>query len=114
MGIMKTVLIATLWSLLLAPTACLAGALDHFCPSCPETPCEHEVHCSSDPCNITVVPLPDSRCKGDLSLDIDASVHALVEFGGIASTPGDAAPFVADPCVSLPLPLPSGFPPLRC
>lgn len=114
MGIMRTVLIATLWSLLLAPTACLAGALDHFCPSCPETPCDHEVHCSTDPCNITVIPMPDSRCKGDLPLDIDLGVHVLVDLDGIAMPSIDAAPFVADPHVSLPQPLPAAFPPLRC
>ena len=114
MGIMRTVLIATLWSLLLAPTACLAGALDHFCPSCPETACEHEIDCSADPCNITEVNVADSRFKGDLSLDIDLCVHALVEFGGIDLTLGDAVPLVTHLHDSLPQPLAAAFPPLRC
>lgn len=114
MGTMRTVLIVTLWSLVLAPTACLAGALDHLCPSCPETPREHEVHCSTDPCNIIVIPVTDSRCRDDLLLDIDPGVHALVELGGIALTPADVVPFVVDPHLSLPQLLPVAFPPLRC
>jgi hypothetical protein len=114
MGIMRTVLIATLWSLLLLPTACLAGALEHFCPSCSETSCEHELDCSADPCNITVVLVTDSRCKDDLLLEIAPGLPALVDCGGIALAPGDAVPFVVDPHVSLPQPLPAAFPPLRC
>jgi hypothetical protein len=113
MGMMRTVLIATLWSLLLAPTACLAGALDHFCPSCPETPCEHEIDCSSDPCNITLVPVTDSRCKRDLHLDMDPGFPALVDCDGMPVMLADVVSDLPDLHVTLPPTLPAA-PPLRC
>ena len=50
-----TILLALLWTLFLAPSACLSGALDHFCVEDAEEACGHEVGCSTDPCNVAVV-----------------------------------------------------------
>lgn len=59
----QTLLIAVLWTLLLAPSACLSGAMDHFCPCCPDIACGHEIECSADPCNIVVAPASETRVE---------------------------------------------------
>jgi len=45
-----------LWSLLLVPSLCVAGTLEHLCGECPEeTGCGHEEDCLDDPCDVVVV-----------------------------------------------------------
>ncbi len=44
-------ILLTLWVLLLSPGLCLAGAIEHPCPDCPQGfSCEHEESCPTDPC----------------------------------------------------------------
>ena len=39
-------------ALLLAPTLCVSGTLQHSCTECPESiSCDHEDDCPSDPCS---------------------------------------------------------------
>ncbi len=114
MSIMKAVLIAAFGLLLLAPTACLAGVLDHFCSSCPETSCGHEPGCLADPCNTTDITVVDSRCKGDRPLEAAPGVPLPPEFGEMVAPAHDAAPGPVAPRVALPQMLPAAFPPLRC
>lgn len=57
------ILIAVLWTVFLAPAACLAGALDHYCLSCTEIECGHEVECESDPCQILSTPVRSSSVR---------------------------------------------------
>lgn len=45
-----------LWSLVLVPSLCLAGTLEHLCTVCPEElGCGHEDGCIDDPCAAVVV-----------------------------------------------------------
>ena len=69
MSVKQTLFIAVLWTLFLAPTACLAGALDHFCPCESAIECGHELDCSADPCNIVALSKTDNRAEDTLPVD---------------------------------------------
>lgn len=109
-----TLLIALVWTLFLAPSACLSGVFDHFCPCCPEVSCGHEVECSTDPCNLILVPVSQVRSSDVSLLDADISVD-LPDFSD-----GDIVGWVASPVtlVIVPdtptLPLPEAALPLVC
>jgi len=70
MSVKQTLFIAVLWTLFLAPTACLSGVLDHFCPCEAEIECGHELDCSADPCNIVVLSKTDNRAEDTLPADM--------------------------------------------
>ena len=76
MSIKQTLFIAVLWTMFLAPTACLAGALDHFCPCESAIECGHELDCSADPCNIVVLAKTENRVEYTLPIDISIA-HEL-------------------------------------
>ena len=109
-----TLLIALAWTLLLAPSACQLGMFDHFCPSCTEEACGHEEECSSDPCNLVLVPVSQVRSSDVSLLDADFSVD-------LPDHPdGDYADWVSSPLTQLivpdtpTLPLPRAALPLVC
>ncbi len=70
----QTIVIAVLWTLFLAPAACLSGALDHSCADCVEVSCGHELECSADPCNILLVPVSKSRVNDAPAVEKDFPV----------------------------------------
>jgi hypothetical protein len=70
MNAKQTIFIAVLWALFLAPAACLAGDLDHFCPCESAIECGHELDCSADPCNIVALLKTDNRAEDTLLTDI--------------------------------------------
>ncbi len=61
MNAQRTLLVAMVWTLLLAPTACMAGLLPHYCAPCAEIGEGHEVDCDEDPCNFQLPPMAKSR-----------------------------------------------------
>ena len=114
MKIKWTLLLALVWTMLLAPSACLSGIFDHFCPCCPEISCGHEVECSSDPCNLILVPVSQVRTSDVSLLDTDfpADIPDISD--------GDTVGLISSPVtlVIVPdtptLPLPEAALPLVC
>lgn len=67
MNAQRTLLAAMVWTLLLAPTACMSGLLPHHCAPCAEV-CEgHEVDCHEDPCNLQLPPMSQFRFDEPIS-----------------------------------------------
>ncbi len=85
-----TLLLIALWMLVLAPVACLSGALTHGCVDHGEDVCGHETDCSDDPCNVFALPLK-SRLADESSPTDEAPL--LVPSGatdtGLACAPHD-------------------------
>lgn len=55
------------WALLLAPSLCAAGLLEHACGCESEQQCQHEDSCSSDPCATVTRPQDQQE---ELALDV--------------------------------------------
>ena len=75
------ILIAVLWTVFLVPVACLSGALEHYCSSCTNTECGHEVECDSDPCQILSTPVRSSSVR-DNAPDADIFPADVPNFPG--------------------------------
>lgn len=60
----------------LVPVACLTGILEHFCFSCSELSCAHEVECVADPCNaVATVAVVSNSATNDSSASESALSH---------------------------------------
>jgi hypothetical protein len=102
------VLIA-LWTLLVAPSTCVGGLLNHACAEDEAPACSHESDCPSDPCNVahdvTTVAKPLLK-SGTLSATVTPERVVAWVAGGLLRRP--AAPAAAPP------PLPAAALPLLC
>ena len=56
MNAQRILLIVVVWTLLLAPAACLSGLIGHYCAPCSDVCNSHEIDCSEDPCNVQLLP----------------------------------------------------------
>lgn len=114
MNLKQTIIIAILWTLFMAPAACLSGALDHSCADCIEVSCGHEVGCSADPCNILLVPVSKSRVNDAPAVDQDFPID-LPECSSARTTIGiDFSQLTKANRGLSSLPMPASALPLRC
>jgi hypothetical protein len=108
------ILWTALWAFLLAPAACMMGALSHVCPHSVEIGCGHESACEDDPCDIQVLP----RQSGNPGISIDRALRGAVTHpAGVA---GPAPALIRIPCLDLAgppvpdMPVPAAALPLLC
>ncbi len=85
------ILIAILWTVFLAPAACLSGALDHYCLDCADIECGHEVECDSDPCQILSTPIRSSSVRNNAP-EAELFLVNIPDFLGDGSSMGDGHP----------------------
>ena len=108
------ILIAVIWTVFLAPAACLSGALDHYCLSCVDIECGHETECDSDPCQILSTPIRSSSVRDnapDAELFLANVPHFLGEDSSVDS--GQPTPVPIQPSGSR-FSLPDSALPLLC
>jgi hypothetical protein len=65
----NSIFVIALWTLLLGPTLCGLGVMVHGCLGDVSTESHDEVQCSTDPCQILVVPASTDGVKPELGLD---------------------------------------------
>lgn len=68
------IFILALWTLLLGPTLCGLGVLVHACLGASADDCHAEVQCSTDPCQILVIPTAAVDGKTGDGFDVDQVV----------------------------------------
>ena len=109
MIISRTLFLAALLAFVLAPAACLAGQLDHFCTSCDDVCDSHEDDCLTDPCNVLSLAVTKTR-DTDVPLDLTCShaelpIYPTQQAASNFVTGGTPLPFKPCPACGSGLPL---------
>ena len=95
-----------LWTLLLGPTLCGLGVLVHACLGDRTTECHDEIQCSTDPCQILILPAAGQYNKPGDGFDLlDQAPALVVDRTGILDLPSAGPDPVAELSVSLPVSL---------
>lgn len=104
-----------LWALFLAPLLCGSGFLTHSCICEDSNECSHELHCSTDPCQIVALGSTSHNSRsGHGTLHVDQlNPPALVDDDVLLPSAGYA--LVLDPTGRLPkMVVPDRCLPLLC
>ncbi len=72
------IVVLALWTLLLGPTLCGLGVLVHACLGESTTECHDEVQCSTDPCQLLVLPAEGQHGKSGDGRDLVVQTASLV------------------------------------
>ena len=65
----NSIFVIALWTLLLGPTLCGLGVMVHGCFGDSNTASHDEVQCSTDPCQVLIVPSPGQSLKSETGAD---------------------------------------------
>ncbi len=87
--------IILLGTIFIVPVLCQAGEFGHACYYCPDSSCDHEFNCISDPCNLLLVPAPHSHQDQVLPSVLPLAEASLDDLFILAS---DSS--VAPPCIT--------------
>jgi len=89
-SILHICLLMALWTMLVAPSTCGSGLLEHACDDNVQELCHHESDCPTDPCNlagsVTVVIKSITKVKVAL-LNISVPVTLQMPLDGVTPVP---------------------------